>query len=57
MYRHHYHYNDYCLESQFLKAGGRRVQWLIFSYLIYDKMSRSPVRYSTHGTEESDHNN
>lgn len=57
MYPHHYHYNDYCLESQFLKAGGRRVQWLIFSYLIYDKMSRSPVRYSTHGTEESDHNN
>lgn len=53
MNRHHRHYNGYCLKSQVLAAGGGPVQWLIISYLVYDKKNRSLVR-STHGTEESD---
>lgn len=56
MNRHHRHYNGYCLKSQVLTTGGGPVQWLILSYLVYDKKYRSLVR-STHGTEESDHDN
>lgn len=49
MNRHHRHYNGYCLKSQVLTTGGGPVQWLILSYLVYDKKYRSLVR-STHGT-------
>lgn len=55
MNRHHRHYNGYCLKSQVLTAGVGPVQWLIISYLVYDKKYRSLVR-STHGNEESDNN-